>query len=206
MNIFYYIQRKVEDIYYDAKELWQHLIRWDHVSDRDVWGMNDVFIKKMYPYVRRFVKSKWRQGFHVLPEYWDNEGMSITDEDAAIKAWEEVLNKILFAFEFHRQDDFSDKTAKKLEAKLKREYGDWEAEDLKYCVIYDEQDITGSWITHYDKITDEQKDKFISKYGIGWFQKVRKYYHNGDLYFNVLHKKAEEGMKLFGEYAMGMWD
>ncbi|MDD5358295.1 MAG: hypothetical protein PHX80_04060 [Candidatus Nanoarchaeia archaeon] len=41
------------------------------------------------------------------------------------KKWNDILNQIRFAFEFFYIDNFYDRKAKRLEAKIKRRYGDW---------------------------------------------------------------------------------
>lgn len=185
---------------------WQRLTRWDHISNSDVWGMNSIFIKKMYPYVRHFVTAKWRHGYHLLPQFWNKDDLNDYDHDVAIKAWEDVLKEILFAFEFYYMDEWgSTSIGKRLEAKMKRLYGDWEKKALDHCSVWDEGEILGSMIHDYNNITPAQSDALEKKYGKNWLSKVHTFYYDHDLYWK-LAERADKGMKLFGEYAMGMWD
>lgn len=210
IDVFYYVQRKFKDSKFFIRMTWQRLTRRDHVADHDIWGVNSVFIEKMYPYVKAFVKAKWRHGYYVLPKFYRSDDPNDYDTEAAIAEWERVLNEILFAFEFMYQEEFSNKRAKILEAKLKRQHGDWEAPIPKnrslsmFAMSRDNGDGTSTLVGNYEDLTEEEKERLEKEHGKDWVEECA-FYYDHDLH-TKLYSRAMEGMKLFGEYVMAMWD
>jgi len=210
MYLFHRVKRYVRDFWFWTRMTWQKLYRLDHIADIDVWGINSYFITKMYPLVKKFIRYK-RHGHPCLEEFYQGEDQDKWDSAGAEKRWEEILQEILFAFEFYYQDEFYDKTAKRLQKKLKKLYGDWEEKKLKYASIWTSanfKEIEGlsikNVIVNYDELTNNDKLILEKEHGKNWLEKTANY-HNHKLH-GELHDRAQKGMELFGKYIMGMWD
>ena len=67
------------------------------------------------------------------------------------------------------QEEFSNKRAKILEAKLKRQHGDWEAPILKnrslsvFAMSRDNGDGTSTLVGNYEDLTERRKRTFLKK-------------------------------------------
>jgi hypothetical protein len=208
MTLWYKI-RYPKEIYYDIRAICQKIFRPDHVSDREVWGAFFYFIKKMYPLFLRY-KNLERQGTPFLegfegPNYKDDP--DDYDWEAMHKRWEEILEEILFAFEWGLIED--KKYGKRLTRKIKRQYGDWEAKTEKNRHI--------TWFGSEKKLPKEAKEalmkssmteeeRLLLKKELGEeVYENASFFYDTDLYMK-LDLKAQQGMKLFGEHMYSLWD
>lgn len=104
MNKFKKVYRKIyrffDNTYYEIKWAIQRLFR-GH-ADVDMWGLDFCFAKFILPRLKAFKKLN-RQGFPgSILNNKENMGMrDLTDEEynAEQKAWEEILDKMIFAME-----------------------------------------------------------------------------------------------------------
>jgi hypothetical protein len=203
---FFYVQRKYKDARLFFRTVWQRLIRHDHVADQDIWGAHAVIIKKTYPLIKAFVKYN-RHGHPCLEGFYDGNDQKKWDSKGAEKEWERILQEILFAFEFTYQEEFRDRTAKRLEAKMKRLHGDWDAKlpkNISYFFWRDMEDGTSLLIDRPSKLTKAEKRAYEEKDGKNWMEKYAHYY-DYKLHFKLC-KRAQEGFELFGKYLMNLWD
>lgn len=115
-EVYYKIRNLLSDMPYWPRRFFQRLTRSTHLADYDVFGAYIKIIKVSYPYVKQFVELK-KYGvpcvFMNSPEVWDD-----------------VLNEILFAFEFYLAEDCQ---SRKLRKKFEKEYGEdfWDNDELK---------------------------------------------------------------------------
>ena len=194
MYPFHTVRRIVKDKLFDFKMIFQRLYRHDHVAKVDIWNAHAVIIKKIYPLIKAFVKFD----LHGYPS-----------SVKSMKEWRKILNEILFAFEFTYQEEYFDKTAKRLEAKMKRLYGDWDAKLPKnrHYNFHDvERKVPGGylWITTLKQLTKEEKAFLEKKDGKDWMEK-HAWYWDMKLH-NKLGVRAQKGFELFGKYLMNLWD
>jgi hypothetical protein len=118
LNFPWIIKRVVRDKWFDFRMTLQRLYRSSHVADVDIWGIHTVIIKNTYPLIKEFIKYK-RHGHPCLDGFYEGDDSKKWNEKGAEKAWEKILQEILFAFEFSYQNEFRDRTAKRLEVKMK---------------------------------------------------------------------------------------
>lgn len=181
-DIFVYtLPRISKDIWFQTRMVVQRIFNSDHLCSRDAWECGYEMIRKMYPYVLRFKKLE-RHGCPCLDGYFNPEtGEELKGEGAAIRAWESILDEIIFAFEWTLIDNGDKRLSKRLERKFKRLYGDWTEEieeNKKEMKLHNMKGEVGAAWTHY---------------------------FNEKLYWS-LSERAQKGFKLFGEHITGMWD
>jgi hypothetical protein len=158
------LKYRLKALKWNTKYLFQKLYRYDHIPDSECWNCSSYLVKIILPRIKAFSKIK-RNGTPIFDS-------DISDEDREQK-WQDILDKIVFAFEFQYQEYFDDNKAKRLRAKIKRKYGDWEEE-----------------------IESNKQESFC---------KGEYFYYNYELYYSI-YNKSVEGLKLFGEYLLNLWD
>jgi hypothetical protein len=208
LNLPWTVKRIVKDKWFDFRMTLQRLYRSSHVAKVDVWNAHAVIIKKTYPLIKEFIKYK-RHGHPCLEGFYEGNDPKKWNEKGAEKAWEKILQEILFAFEFTYSQEIQNKTAKRLEAKMKRLYGDWDAKlpkNRSYFFMDVERKVPGGCLLISDpkKLTKAEKTMLEEKDGKDWLEKHAHYY---DIkLFNKLAMRAQKGFELFGKYLMNLWD
>ena len=81
------------------KHPWQRLTR--GFDDSELWSLDYTVSKFVLPRLKEFRKDLMGTPAQFLPDKWP-----ITDEEekAAIKAWEDTIDKMIHAFELHLKD------------------------------------------------------------------------------------------------------
>ena len=202
-NFFEYLPRRI-------KWFFQKLIRPTHTSDNEVWNLYVHMAKCILPKLKQFKKTP-RMGFPMtFSEYEENSGWKDKEEyDQAIldhkitgggdKAWEEVIDKIIFAFEFVLADNGD----KKYEKPFMRKYGNWHAEkpeNLRQMNWYRSKEDGSLMLPGDSEAIDLEK-----------YEPTDESFLRGPFYYDMkMHQKfserAQEGFKLFGEHFQSFWD
>lgn len=210
IDFFYSIRRFVLGIRYDVKNLLQFVFRPDHVCDSDIWNLYSTVVRKNINLIRAY-KRKKRMGYHFVDGVEIHENPTDEQEKSAIDAWEKVLDDIVFAFEFCYQENYDDWKAKNIRRKLKRKFGDWDAEtkENEFCFFWrtikdGEYKNYSELVTGFDEMNEEDMAGLEKELGKDWRKKVTRY-HNKELH-DKLEKKASDGFVLFGKYFQSLWD
>ena len=123
---------RVKDFYHEVRYFLQKVFRLNHTSDKELWNLSSYIIKFIYPKLKLFISMR-RMGYpSIFSDYDEHSGfLNKEDYDKYIasgemlgggeKAWELILNEMLFACEYVRHDDD--------ENKFKTFYKDWKLED-----------------------------------------------------------------------------
>lgn len=194
------IKSYLDSWYWKCRYIIQKIYRNNHLSDLDEFECYSGLIKIILPRIEAFVKLNK----HGTPIF-DNE---LSDIERA-KKWDDILSKIQFSFEFFYQDSFIDRKAKRLQAKIKRKYGDWEAKtkenETYFFMVHDKDQKLGTIKFSKEELTDENieqlKQEKCERMGLN----QEPFYYDVELY-NKISKEAVEGIKLFGEYFLNLWD
>lgn len=119
---------RLRDWIYEVKYFFQRLFR--GYSDPEVFGCYSYLAKFIYPRIKAFVESD-KHGTPVIM-FSDPQKIEHSDEEykEAEKNWQEVLNKILFAFEWILYDDLN--LSKKEMKAFEEKYGDIHEEKEEY--------------------------------------------------------------------------
>lgn len=210
MRIAYWAKRHTEDFWFHTRMAYQRITSPDHLCSHDVWECGSTILKYATPRVQKFVAYKNRHGIKILDPVLANKTDHTPEEwKKAEDDWEELLQKILFGLEFEYQENFYDRRAKRIQRRLKKQYGDWEAhtEKNRSFMQFDVMIPAGKGLLRMpdeNELTPEQIKELTDIHGPDWKEKCSHYY-DSDLH-TQLWRKAEEGMKLFGEWMMGLWD
>ena len=228
-----------EGWFYSVKVFFQRLFDKDHLSPNDIWNLSWSLAPKIYKYILRFKKME-RNGYPgYFSEYNENEWKCKEDWKQAVKdgrfdpdvsagtisgkdKWEQILDKILFSFEWLTQIEgcLSDRKAQAFYDKwgLKNPYAENE-ENKRVDYIYEmlpnyikeqeDNDKTGL-MKDYGGLAPEcmssQSDLHIKdpdKYRL-LGEKVM--YYNIEYEMDVIEKRVQEGLDLFGKYFRNLWD
>lgn len=204
-NFFEYLPRRIK---------WsvQKLFRKTHTSDYEVWELYPVMAEWILPRLYEFKKYP-RMGYpSTFSEYSENEWKSREEYDQAIaegkmkgggsEAWEEVLDKIIFAFEFA----LADGGKKKYEKPFMKKHGDWHAEipeNLQQMKWYRSKK-DGHTMTPGSHPNDKPVD--LDEYELEEDHILsRPFYYNMKMH-QEFAERAQEGFKLFGEHFQSFWD
>ncbi len=214
----YRIPRHIGDFLRAIKWVIQRIFRKSHASDCDIWNLSHHMARSILPKLIAFKKSS-RMGYPSTFSDWDEEnpyslGMDKKEYDAAVKkgdmkgggekAWEKVIDEIIFAFEYQL---YHDEYGKKQEAMF-----------AKYDILdpHRKTDDNLSWGYNYK--TDKGESMFCSEEDHIRIQGVDKEKYKGYVligkhrsYYNVEDSRRQwdrvtKGMKLFGEYFWSLWD
>ena len=205
----YRIPTRIKDFFHNVEYAFQLVFRKNHIPDRQIWNLYPYMAEYLYPRIKAFKESK-RMGYPAdFSEYNENEWENKENYDLAIeygkmigggeKAWEEVLDKILFAFEYLKAEE-DEKFQKKVFA-------------IKYGDIHEEIKSNlceHTWYKNKSNDTSMLVDK-NDPINLDEWEKEEHDLFSNSFYYNIkLHtefsKKAEEGFKLFGKYFMSFWD
>jgi hypothetical protein len=213
---YYWLYRLLKySIIGNLKTEWQRFLSPSHLAPYDAWECSSQLVKKIYPYLLNFKNAK-RIGIPIFegssPQI---RRLSAGEENEQFKTnekkWEDILDKILFAFEYTYQECFSDRLAKKLKRKIAREYGDVDKvceENKCYhlwrTVIDDNGREACQFCNDPTELTEKDKETLRKENGEDWLEKSV-FYYNSALHVE-LEIKAQEGFKLFGEYFGNLWD
>lgn len=216
---------KVKNIYYEIKYKFERLFR--GYSDFDVFEMYSSLTHIILPRLIAFRKDL--HGFPVIFSEWDAEqgkygGMGMTKEEydqkiidgeflpGGIKAWEEILDKMIFAFTFILVEDSypRNKFERKLVKDFKEKYGDIDAKKPENAHKNEYHFLThkdkGSMHCPEENYTEEEKNKLQQE---GWeyqgFKQRPPFYYDYKLE-QELNDKCNEGLQLFGKHFRSLWD
>jgi len=228
-TIFYRIKYRIENFFYGIKYGFQKLFRPYHASDLELWNLDGLMAKMLYPKILAYKKME-RHGYPSdFSEYHKNEWKSKEEYENAVKegkikgggpeAWEKVLDEIIFAFEWHlfcKDSIGTDKRAKKFFEK----YG------YKNPYAETEENKSVFYIYHMsEKYINEQveKDPDLKNGGLApeclsgecdlHIKEPENYSLKGEHihycdthYIMEIEKRAQEGFRLFGMYFTNFWD
>jgi hypothetical protein len=229
-KIFYRITYCVKNFFCGIKYGFQKLIRPSHVSDWDLWDLDALMAKMLYPKILAFKKMK-RHGYpSAFSEYSENRWKSKDEYEKAVKegkiksggpeAWEKVLDEIIFAFEWHLYCKDSRGTDKK-GIEFFEKYG------YKNPYAKTEENKSVSYVYRMsEKYINEQIEKSPDLKEFGGLDSeclsdecdlhikepenysfIRERIHYSDTrYIMEIGKRALEGFRLFGEYFINFWD
>lgn len=210
IQLAYRVKGYVTEAWFQTRMMYQRITSPDHLCAYDAWECGPILIKYATPRVQKFIAYK-RHGVHIIDPVLAAKTTNHTEEEwKKIEAdWKEVLQKILFGLEFEYQENFHNRLAKKLERKLKKKYGDWEAhiEKNRSFMQFDVMLPAGKGLLRMpdeDELTPEQIKELTDIHGPDWKEKCSHYY-DIDLH-HELYKKAQEGLELFGKWMMALWD
>lgn len=100
----------------------------NHLCSYDAWECFAVLTKIIYPYLKNFIEAK-RMGYPILHKedlIVSTEGPYDEIKDKmSQQEWEDILQQMLFAFEYVYQYEHDNKIARDLKRKLKEKYGNW---------------------------------------------------------------------------------
>lgn len=205
LNFFEYLPGRI-------KWFLQRVFRKTHTSDIDVWSLDVRLAEIILPKLLEFKKYE-KHGYPMyFSDYDENSGWKNKEEydkekeadtigGGEEKAWEAVLDEMIFAFEFI----LADSGYKKHEKKFKEKHGDWNAEipeNLQKHEWYRKRKEKNSGVTLFSH--DEKPD--LEEYELD-----KDFVLNGEFYYDMkmlerFHKRAEEGLKLFAKHFRGLWD
>lgn len=145
---------KIETFFCNIKYFFQKVFRKHHTSDLELWNLYSHIAKIILPKLKTFRKMKKNGYPAIFSEYEDDnwESKNKYDEYIAsgkligggLKKWNEILDEMIFAFEYILYKDSDDHNTEY----LKKKYGDWtekKPENLKklkclnYEYYYDEK-------------------------------------------------------------------
>lgn len=204
-NFFEYLPRRI-------KWFFQKVFRKTHTSDYEVWELYPIMAEWILPRLQQFKKTK-RMGYPgTFSEYHENEWKNREEYDQAIaegkmrgggpEAWEEILDKIIFAFEF----TLADGGDKKHEKPFMEKYGDWHAEipeNLQQMKWYRHKK-DGHCMTPGTSPDDKPVD--LNEYEPDEDNPLgHPFYYNMKMH-QEFSERAHEGFKLFGEFFQSFWD
>lgn len=225
---FVRLGNKIKDAYYEVVYLKQKVFR--GFSDKEVWNFNSEMAHIMLPRLVYLKKTKY--GYPIdFCDYDDSSGWRTREEydqdiaDGKIvgggeKAWDEVLDKIIFSLSWVIKETSWPRT--KLEKKLIKEiddtYGRVDAEIPEYGVtianhVYvneqekrDDSAIGGVWVpesNYSEEVHQEYLDKGLTYKGFK--KKENAFYYNRDLE-KQLYDKCQEGLDLMAKYFWNLSD
>ena len=193
----------IKDMWYNTIHHIQRIYRRNHVSDRDIWGIYYRLAEISLPKLIAFKNSN-RHGTPMFDDYTEDE----TDDqcEAREKKWDDILDKMIMGMKYVLMENDSRKY-KKYEKELKDQFGDWDAkteENKHYFLWKRTSDNMSQLCDDPSELSDEDIKERIKEDGPNWLEKSV-FYYNCNLY-NEISKKAQEGLKLYGEYFMNLWD
>jgi len=229
-TIFYRIKYRIENFFGGIKYGFQKLIRPYHTSDLELWNLDGLMAKILYPKILAY-KNMERHGYPSdFSEYHKNEWKSKDEYENAVKegkikgggpeAWEKVLDEIIFAFEWHlycKDSIGTDKRAIKFFEKYgyKNPYAETE-ENKSISYIYNmsekyinEQIKKSPDLKEYGGLAPTcmsgERDLHIKEPENYSFIKESIHYCDTH-YIMKIEKRALEGFRFFGEYFTNFWD
>lgn len=203
----YRIPFRIKDFLKSIKYLLQRIFRKSHASDLQLWNLGYDIIKYTYPKLKAFVemdKSGYPIDFEEYnSEHWKskeeyNKSLEAGDHTGGGKEkWNEILNEMLFAFEFKYLEDSAKDDGFYKRWNIENPYEEKE-ENLRFSYQYNLEN--GRMISTSEPLSDEE----IKKRG-ATLNNLRKYHLNYEL-LNEHEKRAQRGFELFGKYLTTMWD
>lgn len=196
---------KIKDLFYIIKYFFQKIFRPSHTSDYNLFNFDYYLATIIYPKLKLFIEERKDSGYpNEFIEYSENCGYSLEEyttlkKEGKIlggeqKAWEEILTKILFAFEYMYCTSCS--SFSKKYKQFSKKYGDVydpTIENYKEWYYYtNEQGHTIFTASTKEKITEDQ------------IIKKESYYYNEKL-DEEFNNRVEEGLLLFGKYFRNLW-
>lgn len=206
---------KIPDFFREIKWAFQRVFRSHHSSDRDIWGLHDHLTPILLGKLKAFRASPLH-GHPCTFCDWDPEdesgyghiGMTKEDYDKAkaeghykgggFDAWLETIDKMVFAFDFLcYYEDFDEKRRDAMLARYGLEYPHQKKpENRKVSYAYKTKD-GGYMSSHLPPDDPDNKDREFLGEEVS--------YYNFDLE-REYYKKVQEGLDLFAEYYLSLWD
>lgn len=187
----------------EIKWFFQKILRPDHVSDCELWNLGNHLAEIIYYKLKRFKRME-RHGYPIgFSEYNPDDPAwpSKKAYDADIKSgkivgggpdmWEKYIDEMIFAFGWQLAE------------------GEWKKSERRWV-----HKNIGLWL-------QEEKEKFSTKELLqGKDQKINEWIEDWKRakinYMQVhnyprelkweMYKRADNGLKIFGEYFRGLWD
>jgi len=207
------IRWKIEKIglaYRSVKWFSQRAFRTYHASDCDLWGLSNHLAPIILGKLQAF-KNAPRHGYpSFFSDYYEEEWESKEEYDDAVakgkmagggeKAWNEVLNEMVFAFEFITCYEANDK---KRDRMLK-----------KYGLKYPHEKTPENRTVYYAYRCGEDNDKHVMSSYLPPEDPEnanREYlgedisYYNFDLEMEY-YERVQKGLDLFAMHFMSLWD
>jgi len=216
------VRYKIRDIYYDIKYFLQKVFI-GH-SDMQVIEMYSMLTHHILPIIKNYRNNN--KGYPGIFTEWNDgadSGFASKEEyDKAIedgrilggglKAWEAIVDKIIFAFTFILTEDSSpvNRQERQWVKEFKKEHGDiWEvkkenAHKNEYHLF---KHIKNGNILHCptENYSDEEHDKLLNEgWKYGGYKQRQTWYHSDELSTD-LNEKCEEGLQLFGKWFRSFW-
>ena len=193
----------LKDAWYNIVHHAQRIYRPNHTSDRDIWGLDYRLAEICLPKLLAFKKAN-RHGTPIFDDYVEDETKE--QEEERVKKWDDILDKMIIGMKYVLCEGDSGKY-KKYTKELKEKFGDWDAktEENKHYFLWKKIENDMSQLCDDpSELSEEDIKERIKEDGPNWAEKSV-FYYNCNLH-NEVGKQAQEGLKLFGEYFMNLWD
>lgn len=189
--------RKIPDLFYGIRDFFLRVFRKSHTSYVDIWNLYSHLSKIILPKLLEFKKAKRVSYPSIFSSFENLKDSGITKEEyekhfigGEKKIWEEILDKMIFSFEYIVYNE---------KFKIKEFYKKYNLEDphakteenKKIGYVYKSK--FGTLFSHEK---DEKEGEFLGEYAS---------YYNLEL-DKEINERVEEGLKLFGEYFRNLWD
>jgi hypothetical protein len=203
-----YIGSKFKNLKYPIKYTTQKIFRANHIADNEIWNLYCYLARDILPKLIAFKNAK-RMGTPIFDGQSQDETKD--EETNRVEKWDDILDKMIFGMKWIVVDNWG-KSHKKYEKELKAQYGDWDAkveENKSYFLFKKLPSKNGEeemfeMVDDPSELSEDDIKEEIRKNGDNWLEKAT-FYYNVKLH-NELSMKAQEGLKLFGEYFWNLWD
>jgi hypothetical protein len=212
-SIFNFLKLHLKDCFYNIQYMLQRIFRSNHIADIDRWNMGFCMARWLYPRIKAFVAQN-RHGYPgCFSEYHENEWKCREEYDQAVRdgkilgggaeAWNNILQEILFAFEWLLEyDDW--KSEKRRDAFCKkwglRNPHEKSIENKRVGYVYDcLEPGLATCISEEPELDKKEPEKYR-------FRKRYVYYYDVRYDTEVIGKRAQEGFEAFGKYFQNFWD
>lgn len=198
----------LKDLKYNIVHHAQRIYRPNHTSDRDIWSLDFHLAEIILPKLIAFQKAN-KHGTPIFDDYVQDENDD--QEKARTKKWDDIIDQMIVGMKYVVVDGYG-KKYKKYERELKRQFGDWDAKTeknkryhlWKHLPPNENGERMSQLVDDPSELSSEDIEELVKENGPNWLQDSIHYY-NVNLH-NEIAKKAQEGLKLFGEYFMNLWD
>jgi hypothetical protein len=210
----YRIPYRIADFFRGVKYLFQKIFRPYHASDLDMWNLDSHLSKIILPKLKafkKFNKASYPSDF----SEWDDEtgcmGMTKEEYDAKIASgemigggpdkWIEILDEMIFAFEYHLEADHGIGESPKFYKKWGLK-DPWEKIEENMEWHWDFKKENGRHMSCGPTTLEEIK-RLESE---GWIVVGKqKSYFNSEMQKEHI-KRARKGMEYFGRFFHSLWD
>lgn len=210
----YRIASEMISYFREMKWMMQRLLRSHHCSDRDLWSLSDRLSIFILPKLKAFRRSNLH-GYPIdfceyeEPGPWPSREEYEKDKAAGkvkggeMEGWLSAIDEMIFAFEAILADEKGGKRQKQF---FKKYNCDWHAKKPENKSVHYEykNTETGAHMMTGRRDTPPGEPWVLLGEKESLFG-YRPYYYDYDLHAKIM-KRAQNGLKLFGEYLTGLWD